>query len=352
MKKITFWSGGLLALVLAMTACASPPQASSGGSHSVVMAQSGDFVSYGPLYIAIDKGYFKQQGLDLRIVRANGGPQAISAMLSGGANFSIGTTSQFLPAVIKGQPVRFVAPITSQLQSNSVIDRSFAAKKGVTATSSFDDKLRAMQGATVGVTSVGGGIEQALRYLLNTHGMNADKDVRIVAIGNTPSSWVAAMKQHRIDVAFSGVPIPEYIEATGDAIPFITISKGEAPGLDGILDEVFGTTQQFADQHPDEVLAFAKAIAQAQHFIVSNKQEAMESMYRTAFTSLPKPAFERAYDDLYDAFYKTPVLNTADYTRSVDYVSKSIKKPIDAPADKVFLLDVAKQAAASVQGGK
>jgi len=62
--------------------------------------------SYLPWYIAIEQGYFKEQGLDVEIVQATG-TVGIQALLAGEMQFS-GAASSAVPAIARGAPLKVV----------------------------------------------------------------------------------------------------------------------------------------------------------------------------------------------------------------------------------------------------
>src|SRR5688572_15824290 len=64
---------------------AQPP----GNLEKVTVAQFGDFFLYLPLYVAKDKGFFAQQGLDVGIVNTGGDDKTFAAVMSGDAQFGV-----------------------------------------------------------------------------------------------------------------------------------------------------------------------------------------------------------------------------------------------------------------------
>lgn len=79
----------------------------------VTIAQFGDFFLYAPLYIAQDKGFFKDHGLDVDIVSTGGDEKTFSALLSGDAQFGVADPTFIAIAGEKGQPGKVIASILS-----------------------------------------------------------------------------------------------------------------------------------------------------------------------------------------------------------------------------------------------
>ena len=211
------------AVVLASTACSSstassPPAASSsapgvasgagtaGGSSStpptaqftVNVVTTGFFLSKAAYYVAVGKGFFAQEGIKIGDTSTVGGdPTATAAVLSGSSNFAIGVTmgGAVIPVALKGQPVKVVAGLAQRSNTACVIRPDVLAKLNLPAGASWQEKAKALKGLTVGVTSVGGGIYQSLKLMLGQAGLNADSDIKTVAVGSDPVAWLAAVPE-------------------------------------------------------------------------------------------------------------------------------------------------------------
>jgi NitT/TauT family transport system substrate-binding protein len=64
-----------------------------------------------PLYIAQDKGYFRDEGLDISVVNTGGDDKSVAAVISGSADFGIGDPTFAAIAGLQGQKVKVVAGI-------------------------------------------------------------------------------------------------------------------------------------------------------------------------------------------------------------------------------------------------
>src|SRR6516225_9794320 len=132
----------------------------------VVLSQAFQSMLYLPLYVAIDEGFFTQQGLDLTKETAGAPTVALSAVISGSAQFSIHGPEWTAIAASKGAPVNIIANVVNG-----------AAVWIATSTSLF-------------------------MKLLKENGMDAKTDMEMiqVAIGTEPGPFVA--KQADIAVMY------------------------------------------------------------------------------------------------------------------------------------------------------
>ena len=66
-------------------------------------------VDVAPLYLGVDKGYFSDEGLDLKLELAQGGAAIVPAVMSGQYQFGFSNTTSLLLATDKGLPLKVVA---------------------------------------------------------------------------------------------------------------------------------------------------------------------------------------------------------------------------------------------------
>nr|WP_254369090.1 ABC transporter substrate-binding protein [Paraburkholderia phenazinium] len=95
----------------------------------VVVYQAFQSIQYLPLYVAIDKGLFAQNGLDVQKVTAGSGAQGVAAVIGGHADFSLqdpmtavlanlkGATLVNVANVVAGVPVWILTPPDSALKN-------------------------------------------------------------------------------------------------------------------------------------------------------------------------------------------------------------------------------------------
>src|SRR5215475_14212567 len=64
---------------------------------------------YAPLYVALEKGYYKAEGLDVSLSEGNGAQNVLKALAAGNENFGYGPAVAAAQAVSQGLPVKVVA---------------------------------------------------------------------------------------------------------------------------------------------------------------------------------------------------------------------------------------------------
>src|SRR5277367_3353164 len=84
---------------------------SSNQLQKVTIAQYGHIFLYMPIYVAVDKGFFKEQGLDVNLVSTGGDEKTFTAVSTGNAQFGVSDPTFAAIARERGQGGKIVAGI-------------------------------------------------------------------------------------------------------------------------------------------------------------------------------------------------------------------------------------------------
>jgi NitT/TauT family transport system substrate-binding protein len=157
----------------------------------VTLSQAFQSMLYLPLYVAIDEGFFTQQGIDLTKETAGAPSVALSAVISGSAQFSIHGPEWTAIAASKGAPVDIIANVVNGAAVWIATSPDFKF------TGIKDVKGQKVVTGLMPTTSTSLFIK-----LLKENGMDAKTDVDMiqVAIGSEPGPFIA--KQADIAVMY------------------------------------------------------------------------------------------------------------------------------------------------------
>ena len=167
-------AGALFSVLLAAPALAD--------NKKVTLSQAFQSMLYLPLYVAIDEGFFAQQGLDLTKETAGAPTVALSAVISGSAQFSIHGPEWTAIAASKGAPVNIIANVVNGAAV------WIAAAPNVKFDSIKDVKGQKVVTGLMPTTST-----SLFMKLLKENGLDPKTDVDMipVAIGSEPGPFVA-----------------------------------------------------------------------------------------------------------------------------------------------------------------
>ena len=227
---------------------------------SLTLAVGGkNLLYYLPLTVAEQLGYFKAEGLDLKIVDFAGGSQALRALIGGSADVVNGAFEHTINMQAKGQRLRAVV----------LMGRAPQIVLGVNPKTMPNFKTVAdLKGKKLGVTAPGSSTNVMANFVLAKAGLKPS-DVSIIGVG-AGSGAVAAMRSGQIDAISNLDPVISLLQRSND-IRIVSDTRILAEA-----EKVFGgpmpaaclyLPQGFVDKHPRTVQALVNAVVRANRWI-------------------------------------------------------------------------------------
>ncbi len=239
-------------------------------------------LSMTPVYLAQAKGYFAEEGLDVEVTSTGGGGPDIRALIAGEVDFSFTTGDQVIIAYQEGKPLVMVMNGVQRVFLNWAIHKDAAKEKGVTETTPLADKLKALKGLTVGVTTPAALTAHIAAFVIRKAGYVPQQDVKIIPIGAGPT-WLAALENRKVDVALTAPPVPETAIRRGHAIMFINNAKGEDPSMSEFLMVNLVVRPETLKKDPDLVRRMTRALVKANKWSLSAKPEEVADALKPTF---------------------------------------------------------------------
>ena len=211
-------------------------------------------VSYLPVGVALKRGFFKDEGLDVEIIRMNV-PNIVTALMTGDIGYTL-LFGSVVRAALRGMPLRAVASLLDS-PTHALITRPEYKS------------VRDLKGKTVGIGNFGGTDEVVARLMFKYLGLDADRELKFIAVG-TDRARLAALKENLVDVAVVAPPG----DVVGKQMGFIVLTRAY---------EVFsfpfigiGTNLKLLKERPQEVKKVIKAMVRANRFIREDKEGAVK----------------------------------------------------------------------------
>jgi NitT/TauT family transport system substrate-binding protein len=260
----------------------------------VVISQAFQSMLYLPLYVAIDEGFFTQQGLDVTKETAGAPSVALSAVISKSAQFSIHGPEWTAIAASKGAPVHIIANVVN------------GAAVWIAATPDFKfESVKDLKGEKV-VTGLMPTTSTSLFIkLLQENGMDAKKDVDMiqVQIGSEPGPFLA--KQAKVAVMYE--PGLDQVVAKG-----MKVVVG-FPKLYGAY--AFSSVTARTDVDTDSAQRVVKGMEMAMRFMQANEAKTVE-IAKKEFPTLDPVVVEASVKRM---------LSDGVYPKSVDITPEALK---------------------------
>lgn len=250
---------------LALAGCtdsgAAPTETNSGSGETYsVRVAALPIAETGAIWAAQDAGIFADHGIDLTILPAQGGAQAIPALVAGDIDFAIGQPMGPFRAALGGEDVRILSNYANSLPDGKDVNSVVAsAASGIT---SWAD----LSGKTVAVNSLGAAGDLTIRAAVEADGGDPNS-IEFVAVGFPDAP--AQIEAGTIDAAWVPDPFRGMIVAAGGTDlggPY----QATIPGLTVLTNF---TLQKVIDEKPDMVDAWNAALSDALDYAAGHEDE-------------------------------------------------------------------------------
>jgi len=230
-----------------------------------IMVNGIDRQIYMPAKLAEQLGYFKEQGLNVELLTVPSGADAANELLVGAVQGVVGFYDHTLDLQAKGKIVE------------SVVQFSQAPGEVELVSSRVADKIKTpadFKGKTLGVTGLGSSTHFLSQYLAASNGVNPTQ-VSYLGVG-AGTTFIAAMKQGRIDAGMTTEPTVSRMLKTGDAklLVDMRIPETTRKALGGLYPASCLYMQTtWVNSHKDEVQKLANALVKTLKYIHDHNAE-------------------------------------------------------------------------------
>lgn len=282
------------ALIVALTMVSE-----SAAADRVRLVQSSWGFLFVPAMVAKELGYFAEQGIEAEYTTGLGGAESLAAVIAGNAEVYVGAPSSSLRAREKGTDAVVFGASMTQYASNVTIAKEWAEKFGVTERSSFQDKVKVLKGANMGVVGLGSGTHQLIMFLAKKAGLDPNRDLTVVNLTTAPA-MLAAFQQRRIQGFSFSSPTSDIAVRDHNGIMLFHTTKGDIKELEGFLYIGFVARDSWLKKNPDLVRRMLKAV-----------QKALDDLRDPVRTTKARDAIHAKYHPKVDkAFFDTLWANT------------------------------------------
>lgn len=242
---------GFVAMAAALLGGASSVQA-----ETLTLAHS-TWVGYGPFYIARDKGFFEEEGVDIELQIMENTPLKMGALMAGQVDLVASTADEFPIYMKPGRVLKYILAVDNSNGGDGVV-----ANKDIMTVADLRGKKVAFEEGSVS--------QFFINALLLEAGMTQD-DIEMVNMTATDAG--VAFVAGRVDAAVTWEPHLTQGEKAEHGRRLVDSS--EKPGL---IVDVVAVTEETMREQGDELRAFVRAWQRALDFLESNPQEGYKIM--------------------------------------------------------------------------
>jgi ABC-type nitrate/sulfonate/bicarbonate transport system substrate-binding protein len=205
--------------------------------------------------IALLKGFYRDEGLDVEIILIRGAV-GMQALLGGSVDYTSAAGS-IIAGAVRGVPVRLVLVVNTKPQFDLVGQPDIKT-------------VAQLKGKVVGISSRGGAVDILTQTILSQHGVTANKDATLIVIGS-PEELVTALRTGRIAACLLTQPRQLILYRDG-----FTKLAYSGDYLSSYPTGGVGTTEEKIKNNPAEVMGFVRASLKGQQYFAQHRSESIE----------------------------------------------------------------------------
>ncbi len=326
----------ILAAALGATTVVSA-RAADPAADRVTFATAAVTMLYLPIYVADVMGYFTQQRIDAEITTFQSGTTAFAAVLGGSANIYLGAPSTAISAIDRGSDAVIIGAVLTEFALDLVLSKDAAAKRGITAASTLEQRLAALRGLRIGVSGPGSGTHQIAQYVLKLAKLDPERDATIVFVGSGPE-MMTTMLAGRTDAVVSANPNSDLAAARFGAVILFHGAAGGYPGLGGTPNVVLVTTRRWAGSAPDRTRRVLEGLRLGEVAMKdpSVSDTARDRVHAKYFEQMDKAVFDVAWKSVAPAFPSSPALTVEQMKKNLDFLREFSDARYRVAPEKVF----------------
>jgi NitT/TauT family transport system substrate-binding protein len=303
--------------VVFLSACFFTPESIAAEKVRVGMPTEGFL--YTPLYLAIDAGFMKDEGIEPELIQFKGGGAAMGGLVSGSVDFCTCAIQNAINATVKGSGVTLIGTIIGQYASNLVLRADVAKRLGLTHDTPIKQRLAALRGLRIAGSGVGSSTDFLIRYLAKEAGLSPERDFTVLFLGDG-APILAAFSQARIDGFVLSSPTSDIAISKYRGVLMLDMSRGEFEELRGYPSITLSAKPTWLKTKPELARHFLRALARADRMIQTEPARAQQIL-RKRFEAVPEDVYKAAWAANIAAYPANPRVEEVSVQRAIAFLS-------------------------------
>ena len=227
-------------------------------------------ICYAPQYVAIEEGYFSEEGLDLTLITGFGADKVLTALISGEADIGFMGAEASIYAYQEGatDPAVNFAQLT-QRAGNFLVAREEMP----------DFKWEDLKGKKVLGGRKGGMPEMVFEYILRKNGLDPQKDLTIdqsIDFGSTAAAFTGDVSAD-FTVEFEPSATALEKEGAGYVVASLGVDSGYVPYTS------YSAKTSYMEKNPEIIQKFTNALQKGMEYIQSHTPEEIAKVIAPQF---------------------------------------------------------------------
>lgn len=226
-------------------------------------------IFYAPQYVAIEEGYFVEEGIKLELVTGFGADKVMAAVLSGDADIGFMGSESSIYAYQQGANDKVVnfAQLT-QRAGNFLVSREQMPEF------QWED----LKGKDILGGRKGGMPEMVFEYILKQHGMDPDKDMNIdrsIDFGSTAAAFSGGQGEFSVEFEPSATALEK--EGTGYVVASCGVESGYVPYT------AYSAKESYMKENPQIIQGFTDALQKGMDYVNTHTPEEIARIIQPQF---------------------------------------------------------------------
>jgi NitT/TauT family transport system substrate-binding protein len=295
--------------VLFISACTSTKEATpETKTEKVRIAEVTRSLFYAPQYVAISKGFFKEEGLDIELTTTAGGDKTMTTLLSNGADMALvgSETSIYVSVQGANDPVVNFAQLTQN-------DGTFLVSREKIDNFSWDQ----LKGKDYLGQRKGGMPQMVGEYVLKNRQINPQKDINLlqnVDFANIANAFASGTG----DFVQLFEPTASIFEKEGKG--YIVASFGKESGI--LPYTTFMAKESYLKDKKEVVEKFTRALYKGQQWVDAHSPEEIADAVAEFFKETPKDIMVKVIERYKEqhSYATNPLLEETEWKRLIDVI--------------------------------
>lgn len=236
-----------------------------------------------PVYVAQEKGFYRENNIDVDAVFTRGGGENVQAVVSGDAQIGLGTgTLAVISAFVKKAPIKIAAAEITGMDAFWYVQSSTAMRK-----------MEDLAGKKVAYSRPGASSHMAVLAIADQIKAKGLKPAEPVSLGGIPEVYTA-VRTGQTDAGWSVAPFQLDLVDKGELR--VVVKGDEITALKEITPRVHFVNNAFAAKNPEAVRGFFRAQQRALDYMFENKADAAKIWIKRAEMKYPEAAVLKTWD--------------------------------------------------------
>ncbi len=263
-KKSLFLIAIILFTILITSSCNNTKPTSTVRLNEVVHS-----IFYAPQYVAIEKGFFEENGINIELTVGQGADKSMTALLSDNADIALLGTEAGIYVHNEGRedyPIPF-AQLT-QKAGNFLVSR----------TENKDFKWSDVKGKTIIGGRAGGMPQLVLEYICTQNGINPKEDVEILTnlqFASTSGAFAGGVGDFTVEFEPSALALEK--DGKGYVVASLGVDSIKIPYT------VFMANKKYIEKNPEIIQKFTNSIYKAQVWVKEHSSEEIAEVIASHF---------------------------------------------------------------------